>query len=254
MENNYKEQALEARRTVLRMIHHAQTSHIASNFSVIDIATVLYANLKEGDEVVWSKGWVSATIYYFLAKQGKIPMEDLDKFQNSEYLGLAETNVPGVLVNGGSVGHGLSVAVGIALGKKRAGVTGTVYCIMSDGELNEGAVWEAAMVAAHHKLDNLVALIDNNGWQAMGRTEEIIDIDIERAFGGFGWGAMLSDGHNYKDIESNLEWSLIKRNRPSVIVCDTIKGKGVACFEDKILYHYKNIDDETYERAKAELV
>lgn len=254
MDATYKEQALAARLKVLQMIHHAQTSHIASNFSVIDIATVLYANLKEGDEVVWSKGWVSASIYYFLAKQGKIPVEDLDKFQDKEYLGLAETNVPGVLVNGGSVGHGLSVAVGIALGKKRASVPGTVYCIMSDGELNEGAVWEAAMVAAHHKLDNLVALIDNNGWQAMGRTEEICDIDIERAFGGFGWGAMLADGHNYQDIESSIGWALIKRSRPSVIICDTIKGKGVACFEDKILYHYKNIDDETYERAKAELV
>src|SRR3990167_10165245 len=123
---NYKELALEARKEVLTLIHKAGTSHIASNFSVIDLATVLYANLKEGDEVVWSKGWAAATIYYFLAKQGKILWEDLEKFAQEEngkikYLGLAETNVPGVWVNGGSVGHGLPVALGMALGKKRSG-------------------------------------------------------------------------------------------------------------------------------------
>jgi transketolase len=250
---DYKELARQARLKVLEMVHRAQTSHIASNFSVLDIATVLYENLKEEDEVVWSKGWAAASIYYFLAKQGKIPYEDLDKFQDEQYLGLAETTVPGVLVNGGSVGHGLSVACGIALGKKRAGEEGTVYCIMSDGELNEGSVWEAAMFAAHNDLDNLVAIVDRNGWQAMGRTDDVMNLDASGAFGGFGWSYAEADGHNHWDLEAALEVDKY-RGSPHVVIADTIKGKGVSFMEDHLTYHYKNIDDETYQKAVAELV
>lgn len=250
---DYKALALEARKTVLSMIHRAQTSHIASNFSVIDIATALYENLQEEDEVVWSKGWAAASVYYFLAKQGKIPKDDLLKFPNEPYLGLAETTVPGVLVNGGSVGHGLPVAVGMALGKKRAGEKGTVYCILSDGELNEGSVWEAAMTAAHHKLDNLVAIIDANKWQAMGKTSEVCNLDAVRAFKGFGWGTAHGDGHEFKLLDRIFR-NLPFLGRPSVFVAHTIKGKGVSFMENHLLYHYKNVDDETYMSAMKELV
>lgn len=234
------------------MVHKARTSHIASNFSAIDIATVLYANLQEGDEVVWSKGWAAATIYYFLAQQGKIPVSALEEFPNAPYLGLAETTVPGVLVNGGSVGHGSPVAVGMALGKKRGGEKGTVYCIMSDGELNEGSVWESAMVAAHHKLGNLVFVIDKNGWQAMGKTEEVCNLDPRRAFAGFGWRAMEIDGHDYGKLEAAFIYQ--SGGRPWAVICDTVKGKGVSFMSDHLLYHYKDIDDETYQKALAELV
>ena len=159
---DYKSLAKEARIAILGMVHKAQTSHIASNFSCIDIATVLYANLKKEDRVVWSKGWAAASIYWFNAKYKRGPQEAVEKFPQEPYYGLAETTVPGVLVNGGSVGHGLSIAVGIALAKKRAGEKGTVYCIMSDGEMNEGTTWESAMFAVHHKLDNLVVIVDKN--------------------------------------------------------------------------------------------
>lgn len=249
---DYKALALGARKTILGMIHRGQTSHIASNFSVIDIATVLYENLKEGDEVVWSKGWAAASVYYFLAKQGKIPEDDLLKFPAEPYLGLAETTVPGVLVNGGSVGHGLSVAVGMALGKKRAGEAGTVYCILSDGELNEGSIWEAAMVAAHHELNNLVAIVDANQWQAMGKTVDVCNLDAAQAFEGFGWGVNERDGHNFDDIEDGFRTQ--RTNVPTVNVFNTVKGKGVSFMENHLLYHYKNVDDETYEKALAELV
>ena len=202
---NYSELAKQARRTVLTMVHKAHTSHIASNFSAIDIATVIYANLKEVDEVVWSKGWAAASIYYFLSLQGKIPKEDLDKFGQEidgkiPYLGLAETNIPGVQVNGGSVGHGLPVAVGMAKARKLMGQPGTVYCIVSDGELNEGTVWEAAAFAYTQKLDNLVVLVDKNGWQAMGKTEDVIDIDPVKVFDAFGFTSFDIDGHNYEAI------------------------------------------------------
>lgn len=247
---DYKQLATEARIEVLKITHCAQTSHIASNFSVIDIATVLYENLKPEDKVVWSKGWAAASIYYFNAKYGLGPQEAVDNFPNAPYYGLAETTVPGVEVNGGSVGHGLSVAVGMALGKKRAGEPGTVYCIMSDGELNEGSVWEAVMLASHHKLDNLVAIVDKNGWQAMGRTEEVCNLDPQRVFQSFGWGAVKCDGHSHLQLESYLDLS---NNELLCIIAETIKGKGVSFMEDHLLYHYKNIDDETYQRALTEL-
>lgn len=271
---DYSRLAREARRKVLSMIHKAKTSHIASNFSVIDIATVLYENLKDGDEVVWSKGWAAATIYYFLAKQGKIPQEDLEKFPNAPYLGLAETTVNGVLCNGGSVGHGSPIAVGIALGKKRAGEIGTVYCIMSDGELNEGSVWESVMLASHHKLNNLVFIIDVNKFQAMGRTNDVIDLEpIEDRFIGFGWKALRIDGHSFDHLQGIWEVDFADINpiagtfaqttrgaeermkhKPLVVICDTVKGKGVSFMENKLEYHYKHVTDEDYEKALAELV
>lgn len=258
---DYKKLAKQARIKVLEMVHRAGTSHIASNFSVIDIATVLYENLKEGDEVVWSAGWKAATIYYFLAKQGKIPYEDLDKFGKEvdgkiPYLGLAETNVQGVNVNGGSMGHGLPVAVGMAMAKKRSGEKGTIYCIMSDGEMNEGTTWESAMLAAHHKLNNLVVICDKNGWQAMGKTEEVLNLGdkgkVGEKFNTFGFEYIGIDGHNFEHLENVLAHRGLP-DRPYVIVCDTVKGKGASMFEDKILYHYKNIDKETYELALKEL-
>lgn len=286
-EKNYKEKVKQARIKVLEMIHKAGTSHIASNFSVIDIATVLYENLKEGDEVVWSKGWASATIYYFLAQQGKIPKEDLElfgkevikeircwgcngtkKFGNADncpycmnkgfleekkvkYLGLAETSIPGVLCNGGSMGHGLPIACGMALAKKLKGEEGKVYCIMSDGEMNEGTTWECAMFASHHKLDNLVVIVDRNKWQAMGKCEEVLSVNLNHAFDGFRWEIYEIPGHSFGDI--NFALAGPHGTRPKVIVAETIKGKGVSFFENHLLYHYKHVDEEEYLKAKAEL-
>lgn len=251
---DYKQLALEARREVLGLVHRAQTSHIASNFSVIDIATVLYENLKPEDRVVWSKGWAAATIYYFLYKQGKISYEELQTFPNPPFLGLAEPSVSGVEVSGGAMGHGLPVAVGMALGKKRSGEPGTVYCIMSDGELNEGTTWESAALAAQHKLDNLVVLIDVNKWQAMGKTEDVVDFEsIEGKFNAFNWAAVRINGHEHSQIEEVLlhdkGW-----DRPMVFVCDTIKGRGVSFMENHLLYHYKQISDEEYQKAMEELI
>lgn len=249
------DKAKEARRNILTMIHRAGTSHIASNFSVVDIATVLYDQLQENDEVVWSKGWAAATIYYFLAEQGKITKEDLAKFPNPPFLGLAEPAVPGVKVAGGSMGHGLPVAVGNALAMKRAGKEGIVYCIMSDGEMNEGTTWEAAAFAAHHKLDNLVVIVDANKWQAMGKTADVIDYDnppLHRKFDSFGFEYTRIDGHDIEQITEALTYS--HGGRPMVIICDTIKGKGVSFFEDHLLYHYKHVDADEYARAMEELV
>lgn len=246
--------ARDARKKVLSMIHKAQTSHIASNFSVIDIATVLYEHLKPEDRVVWSKGWAAASIYYFGVQRGDINPEALDQFPNAPYLGLAETTVPGVLCNGGAVGHGTPIACGIALAKKKAKQPGTVYCIMSDGELNEGVVWESAMFAAHHELNNLVFLIDANGWQAMGATKDVMDLEpIPAKFDAFGFYTQRVNGHDHNDIEFSIKYCDQFLTEPKAIVFDTIKGKGVSFMENHLLYHYKNVDDETFEKAMAEL-
>jgi transketolase len=246
----YKERALNARKKVLEMVYRARTSHIASNFSVIDIATVLYANLKSRDEVVWSCGWKAATIYYFLAQQGKITESDLDKFPNAPYFGLAEPTVNGIHVAGGSMGHGLPVAVGMALAKKKLGQEGTIFCIMSDGEMNEGTTWESAMVASHHNLDNLVILVDKNNWQAMGKTEDVLRIDLPKMWDSFGFDVSCVDGHNFNEIETSVGNS----SRPKVVICETIKGKGISFMENHLTYHYKHVSDEDYREALKELV
>lgn len=255
---NYKEKSKQCRLKVLEMIHKAGTSHIASNFSVIDIATVLYENLELEDIVVWSKGWAAATIYYFLSQQGKIPKEDLDIFGKEingeiKYLGLVETTTAGIFANAGSMGHGLPIACGMALAKKLKGEPGNIYCIMSDGEMNEGTTWESAMFAAHHKLNNLIVIVDKNKWQAMGKTEEVLDININRTFRGFGWLETCIDGHNFNELDACFSYNIGHTDKPWVIVANTIKGKGVSFMEDHLLYHYKHVDNENYKMAKAEL-
>lgn len=249
---NYKELARVARLKVLEMVHKAQTSHIASNFSILDVATVLYENLKPEDEVVWSKGWAAASIYYFLHKQGKITDEELATFPNPPFYGLAETNVPGVHVSGGSMGHGLPVAVGMALARKRAGQPGRIYCIMSDGELNEGTTWESAMIASQHDLDNLCVIVDKNGWQAMGKTSDVLDMgDLALKWAAFGFDRQTVNGHEYIGIEV----ALLARSpgRPKVVIAETIKGKGISFMEDNLFWHYGKITKEDYEKAVKEL-
>lgn len=252
MDKNYAEIAKEVRRKALEMIHRAQTSHIASNFSVTDMAVVLNENLKPEDRLVWSKGWAAATTYILLARRGTIPESDLEIFPNAPYINLVEIGVKGVETTGGSMGHGFPVALGIALGQKLAGTPGKVYCIMSDGELNEGTTWETIMVAAHHKLDNFTVLVDRNTWQAMGRTEDIIKLEpLEEKWKVWGWDVSRVDGHNYEELEK----AILKptSGMPRVIICDTIKGKGVSFMEDSLVFHYKYVDDEVYEKALKEL-
>lgn len=251
MSADYKKIAKEVRRKALSMIWKAQTSHIASNYSVTDLAVVLYESLKKEDRVVWSKGWAAATTYILLARQGVIPEKDLDIFPNKPYLNLVEVGVKGVESTGGSMGHGLPAAIGIALGQKKARVKGQVYCIMSDGEMNEGTTWEGVMIAAHHNLDNLTVLIDRNTWQAMGRTEEVLMMEpLQDKWKVWGWDTIRVNGHNYKALEKAIK---MLHKHPKVIICDTIKGKGVSFMEDSLVFHYKYVDDDVYKRAMEEL-
>ena len=250
---DYKQIAKEVRRDVLSLVHAGQTSHIASNFSLVDVAVVLYESLTNDDVVVWSKGWAAALFYILGIRNGTLDRKTVfDIFPNAPYLGLLERGVPGVITAGGSVGHGLSVAVGMALARKRSGTPGKVYCLMSDGEMNEGSVWEAAQLASHHKLNNLVGIVDSNGWQAMGRTKDVVDNgSLWQKWLGFGWSTQDIDGHNFNHIINALASE--SDNKPRVIIAETTKGKGVSFMEDHLTYHYKHVDDADYSKAMEEL-
>lgn len=250
----YKQQALDARLKVLQMVYEGQTSHIGSNFSCIDLLTVLFDKIDVAkDKVVFSKGWVAASAYYFLAKVGILPEASLDLFckEGSPLIGLVEPNVPGIEAAGGSMGYGLPFGVGFALAKKLNGDTGKIYVLMSDGEMAVGTTWESALIAAHHKLDNLVVIVDKNKLQAMGTTNEVLGIDpLYPKWVAFGWSVVNIEGHDFLDIQGALENT---PHKPTIIIANTVKGKGVSFMEDSNLYHYKNLTEEEYNDAKKEL-
>ena len=179
--------------------------------------------------------------------------EELNSYcqEGSKFIGLAEPIIPEIKIAGGSMGLGFPGAVGLALAKKLKGEDGMVYCLMSDGEMAIGTTWESALVANHHNLDNLIVIIDNNGLQAMGKTEDILKV------GGLPMRGFHIDGHNYKDLETYLFPHLFEgldtRKGPWLITCNTIKGKGVSFMEDNNLWHYKSPNKEEYNLAKKEL-
>lgn len=260
---NYRKIALEARKTVIRLIYQAQTSHIGSNFSCIDILTVLYSianidkDLKEDrDRIVISKGWVAASMYYFLAEKGIISKEDLETYckNDSKYIGLAEPNVRGVEAAGGSMGFGLPFGVGFALAKKIKKEKGKAFVLMSDGEMDCGSTWESALIAAHHKLDNLLVIVDANELQAMGKVKEILNIEpLKNKWEAFGWEVREIDGHNFEEIEKAIVNPPLQAGKPVVVIARTVKGKGVSFMEGDNLYHYKAPSEEEYQRALKEL-
>ena len=256
----YKEIARQARVKVIELIWKAQTSHVGSNLSSIDILTVIYSianidkDLKEDrDRIVISKGWVAASVYYFLAEKGIIPKEDLETYckEGSEYIGLVEPYVRGIEAAGGSMGFGLPFGVGFALAKKIKKEKGKVFVLMSDGEMQTGTTWESALIVAHNKLNNLFVIVDFNGLQAMGKVKEILNIEpLKDKWTAFGWEVREIDGHNFEEIEKSLT---SPSEKPVVIIAKTIKGKGVSFMEGENVWHYKAPSDEEYQRALKEL-
>lgn len=251
---DYAEIAKEIRKTVLGMIYDAQSSHIGSCLSVVDILSVLYEKVDfEKDELVVSKGWSAAVVYALNAYHGLIPKEDLKTYNKdgSKYIGLIEPiGCFGCKVGSGSMGHGLPMAVGQALAKKKLGQKGNIYVVMSDGELACGTTWESSLVAQQYKLDNLYILIDSNGWQAMGKTKEVLQSYFPIMYPRV---VVPVDGHNHFSILNALELAEQDKGVLHVINCLTTKGKGVSFMEDKLEYHYKNISDEEYKLALEEL-
>ncbi len=248
----YKEKAKKARLKVLDMLYKAQTSHIGSNFSVIDIMTVLFEHVDlKKDKIILSAGWKAAAFYYFLAEKGLITKKELDTYcqENSRLIGLTEPGIPGVLFAGGSMQMGLPAAVGFALSKRMKGEEGNVYCIMSDGELAGGTTWESVLIASHYRLGNLTVFVDNNELQAMGKIDDILGTGFPQK----NWNIHAIDGHDHDMIERAVNTSKKDRFSPLCFISKTIKGKGVSEFEGNNDWHYRNIPKDIYLKAKQEL-
>ncbi|GAB5045792.1 transketolase [Thermodesulfovibrio sp. TK110] len=254
---NYSKIARQARIKVLDMIYKAQTSHIGSNFSCIDIMTVLFEKVDlDKDKVILSKGWAAASLYYFLWRKGRITDKDLGSYcmPGSKFIGLAEPIIPEIPAAGGSMGFGLPFGVGFALSKKMKNEDGMIYVIMSDGEMDCGTTWESALIASHHKLSNLLVFVDYNKLQAMGAVNEILNIEpIKDKWEAFGWEVDEINGHDYEEIEEAFN-SFGNFDRPKVVIAHTVKGKGVSFMEGNNIYHYKAPSEDEYKRALKELM
>jgi transketolase len=254
---DYKKISLAARKKVLELIYKAQTSHIGSNFSCLDLLTVIFekADLNK-DRVILSKGWAAASLYYFLWKKGKITEEELDSYcqPGSKFIGLAEPIIPEIPAAGGSMGFGLPFGIGFALAKKIKREGGKIFVLMSDGEMDCGTTWESALIGAQQKLDNLVVIVDFNGLQAMGKVEEILNIEpLKEKWRAFGWGIREINGHNFEEIEKALVDLPFDKEEPTVVIARTIKGKGASFMEGDNLWHYKAPSEEEYRKALKEL-
>lgn len=254
---------------ILEEVYNAKSGHIGGAFSIADILTVLYFNemnidakspdSPDRDRLVLSKGHASAALYAVLAEKGYIDKEELKTFRNidSNLQGHPDMNkVPGVDMTTGSLGQGLSVANGMALSSKLDSRGYRVYCILGDGELQEGQVWEAAMTAEKYQLDNLCVIIDANELQLTDTTMNVKGInqnDIEQKFRAFGFQTVVIDGHNIESIIRALTIAEMTKGKPTAIICKTIKGKGVSFMENQIEWHGKAPNDEEYKIAMQEL-
>lgn len=255
------------RRQVLDMVYRAKTGHIGGDFSVCDILNVLYNRVmdvdpenfssKDHDHFILSKGHSVEALYSVLCDKGFIPEKELQTFSQfgTKYIGHPNNKVSGIEMNSGSLGHGLSVAVGMALAGKRQNKSYRVYVVMGDGELAEGSVWEGAMAAGHYKLDNLCAVVDRNRLQISGGTEQVMSQDSQDdRWSAFGWHTLHAKGNDVKDLERAFEEAKAFKGKPTVIIADTVKGCGVSFMENKAEWHHKVPTQEEYEAAKQELL
>jgi transketolase len=236
----------------LRMVHRAKAAHIGSALSIADILATLYGGvLKPEDKVILSKGHATVALYAALKHSG-INL-DLESYGQSGSILMHHVShkVPGVHFSTGSLGHGLPFGVGIAKAWQLQKREGRVFVIMSDGEMQEGSNWEAIQFAAHHKLENLVAIIDNNNLQSITTVEETLDLrDLKAKLNAFGWGAAYQDGHDVDKLQKDFAYW---HNAPRAIIAETIKGKGVSFMEDKVEWHYKTPTNAELEQAIKEV-
>lgn len=257
----------ELRKTIFLTAYKGNTGHLASAFSVIEILYVLYfcgilkydaanPDWEDRDKLVMSKGQGSLALYSVLSKAGFFPKEELDTFcQPGSKLGGEPRlgDIPGVEASTGSLGHGLSYAVGIAMAYKTQNRKNHVYVIIGDGECQEGSVWEAAMAAKNFKLDNLTVIMDNNKLQAMGTVKELMDIDDwSGKWKEFGWHVINVDGHDIGQVESALKEQRIQ-GVPTIVIADTIKGKGVSFMENVPIWHFRMPNKEELKIVMDEL-
>ena len=248
-------------------MYSASSGHPGGSLSIADILTVLYFNqmnideknpkAKERDRLVLSKGHTSPALYSVLAERGYFDKELLKTFRHLDSILQGHPdmkNIPGVDMSTGSLGQGLSVANGMAMASKMDSEGVRVYCICGDGELQEGQIWEAAMTASHYKLDNLCVIVDNNNLQIDGRVSDVMSIyPIAEKFESFGFATINIDGHNIQEIINAFEGAKKIKGKPTAIIANTIKGKGITYMENIAGWHGKAPNEEQYKLAIAEL-
>jgi len=262
-----KKEALKTRMELLKMIKEAGTGHTGSSLSNTDILTALYYGVlkvdpanpkwKERDRYVQSKGHAVESLWVTLANKGFFPKEELKTFSKfgSRLIGHPNNKVPGVEMNTGSLGHGLSISVGMALAAKLDNKSYRVFTLMGDGELAEGSIWEAAMAAAQYKLDNLIGIIDRNHLQITGKTEDVMNTEpLDEKWKSFGWAVVQVDGHNLVELVNVLNNTPIVTNKPTMVIAHTVKGKGVSIAENQTGWHHHVPTDEEFEMALNELM
>ena len=252
--------AKQVRRHSLQMVTVAKASHIGGALSCADILSVLYApndgvlhvqpeqpQWPQRDRFVMSKGHSCSALYAALALRGFFPIEEIETYgrDGTRLASIVSHRVPGVELSALSLGHGLSYGCGLALAAKRKRLPWRVVVLLGDGEMQEGSCWEAAMFAAHHNLDNLVAVVDANGMQAMGSVQEVLRLpSLTTAFRAFEWAVRECHGHDHAALRQNLQAPPWWPGKPSLLLAHTVKGKGVDFMEDKLEWHYRSPSQE----------
>ena len=266
--NDLKVKANEIRKDIIEEVYNAKSGHPGGSLSIADIMTVLYFDelnideknprLEDRDRLVLSKGHCAPALYAALAEKGYFEKEKLISLRkiDSNLQGHPNLNdVPGVDMSTGSLGQGLSVANGMAISAKLDKKDYRVYCILGDGEIQEGQVWEAAMSSSKYKLDNLCVIVDNNNLQIDGTIEEIMDLKpIDEKFKSFGFHVIKIDGHNFDEIKDAFKEAKETKGMPTCIIARTIKGKGVSFMENQVGWHGKAPNEEEYNQAMMELM
>lgn len=249
--------AKEIRKNILLQVYSANSGHPGGALSCTDILTSIYFNsINDGDKVILSKGHASAALYATLAEKGLIDKEELKTFRQlgsrlQGHPSLKKLDV--VDSSSGSLGQGLSIANGIAMAFKLNRKKNNVYVILGDGEIQEGQVWEAAMTAAHYKLNNVIAFLDYNKMQIDGANDDVMTVKpVDKKFKAFGWNVQVIDGHNFDEIITAIEKAK-KSRKPNMIIANTVKGKGVSFMENKCEWHGKAPNQEQYEMGVSEL-
>ena len=258
--------ARQIRLHVLRMVHDSRASHIGSSYSMAELLAVLYGNVlrvdpsrpdwPERDRFILSKGHGCAGLYAVLAERGFFPRDWLSTFykDGSRLPGHATHGIPGIEVSTGSLGHGLSIATGMALASSRSAKGFRIFALLSDGECDEGSTWEAAMFAGHHKLDGLTAIIDYNKIQGMGAVKDILALEpLVTKWESFGWAVKEINGHNLGQVLDTLKNVPMLGCKPTCIIAHTIKGKGVSFMEGETLWHYRSPNLTEFYEALNEL-
>ncbi len=258
---------LQFRRNLIDILHSIQTGHPGGSLSCTEILTTLYfavmrydslaPNMEGRDRLILSKGHAAPMLYLNLAEAGFFPKEDLKTLRqlDSHLQGhpcLHKT--PGVELSAGPLGLGLGAGIGMALGERQKGSDAYIYVLLGDGEIEEGSIWEAAMAGAKYKTDHCIAILDNNGVQLDGTNDEIMPLgDISAKWAAFGWNVIHCDGHDVEAIESAVISAKSVKDQPSIIICKTVKGKGISFMEGQSAWHGKPIDEVAYRQAMQEL-